>query len=108
MPLPLEVNSEVSGHVEFWRPNHVYAFGAVVSYDDTRYVGMGYLNNLQPNSPLMELPFVVPRSEYDGIEGGVREGEAAQGSHYRPSHCYHSNVRAYDRQPLPGACFALF
>lgn len=97
MPLPLEVNSEVSGHVEFWKPNHVYAFGAVVSYDDTRYVGMGYLNNLQPNSPLMELPFVVPRSEYDGIEGGVREGEAAQGSHYRPSHCYHSNVRAYDR-----------
>ena len=71
MPIPPEVNLEVTVYVEQWKPNHVYSFGSVVLYEENRYVGMGYLNNLQPNSLLLEIPFVSPHSIYSFIESGV-------------------------------------
>ena len=71
MSIPPEVNSEVTGYVEPWKPNHVCAFGSVVLYEENRYVGMGYLNNLQPNSPMLEIPFVSTYCTHLAVEGGV-------------------------------------
>ena len=46
------------GKVEEWKPNHVYPFGAVVTYNDFVITGVGYLNNVKPFSLRLEFPFV--------------------------------------------------